>query len=39
VRAEVGKVLKRIEGEHGPPLRALDGEEPACWVGSALQGN
>ena len=37
--AEVREVLERIESEHGPSLRALDGEETSGGWGSVLEGD
>ncbi len=37
MRAEVGEVLEVVEGEHGPALCALYGEEAARRCGRALE--
>ena len=37
--AEVGEMLERIEGEHGPSLCALDGEETSGRWMCALEGD
>ena len=37
MRAEVGEVLEVVEGEHGPALCALYGEEAARGCGRALE--